>query len=320
MIISAILPIFILIGIGVLLQRQLPRQPNSSQLLCQVGLGSCETWTSVLNKFALYLALPALIFSSLVEAERQSLPSLELILFTAVLLLATLGIVYAVASTLHTSVKIRNTYLFGTFFGNIAYIGPPFLVALYGTDILGSLSIIIAIHIAIAFSIGLFILETSKPVHSGLTTVLKTLIKNPILLSVLVGLIILLTGIQLPASVIQAIHMLGASASPVVLIALGTFIATEWDPRAHIGHVVAISLLKLMAMPLLFLFVGISMVAPSVIRDISILEAAMPVAITSFALAEHYPIDKKIIANAIILSTLLSIITLTVFSHVLTSF
>lgn len=317
-IITAILPIFILIGIGIVLQKMLPRQPKSSQLLCHIGLGSCETWTTVLNKYALYLALPALIFSSLAQASTENLLPATLILFTTLLLIASIIVTYTVCTLFKASPTLRNTYIFGVFFGNIAFIGPPFILSLYGTEVLGSLSIIIAIHIAVAFSLGLLILERSKHHnHIDWHTIITTLIKNPLLLSVISGLLILLSGISLPTSITTAISMLGASASPVVLVAMGTFIATEWHPRGHIGHTIAISLLKLMGLPLLFLIIGVSLFTPTILRDISILEAAMPVAISNFALAEIYPMDKKITANAIILSTILAVVTLSVFSLVL---
>lgn len=317
-ILSAILPIFILIGIGVVLQKILPRQPESSRLMCQIGLGSCETWTTVLNKFALYLALPALIFSSLVETQTTQLLPASLVLFTIIAMIGMIGLVYLVTTLLGYSSTLRNTYVFNTFFGNIAYIGPPFLVALYGTDILGAISISIAIHVAIAFSIGLILLERSKHHdHIDWSTISSTLIRNPLLLSVFLGLLFLFLSIPIPSTIIDALTMLGATSSPVILIALGTFIATEWDPRVHLGHMIVITSLKLFIIPLICLFFLAMYYTPNVFRDITLLQIAMPVAVSNFALAEAYPMDKKITANVIILSVLVSVCSLSLFSLVL---
>ncbi len=313
--ISAIIPLCILIGIGYLMQKTLPRQPKSHQLLCKIGLASCESWTTVLNKFALYLALPALIFSSLVTSGNQARIPIEFILYTALLLIAIILIVALIGRLLNWSPVLTNTYVFGVFFGNVAYIGPPFLSSLYG-DIIAPVSIIIAIHVGIAFSVGLILLERSKHTHIDPISIAKKLITNPLLLSVLMGLLVAILHIPLPAPLLHAIQMLGASASPVVLIALGTFIATEWSPHDGLIHACVISAGKLIITPLLFLLVG-SLFAASTIRDISILQAAMPVALSNFALAEHYPMDKKITANAIIMSTIAAAVTLGAFASAL---
>lgn len=314
-ILSAIIPLFILIGIGYLMQRTLPRQPKSHKLLCQLGFASCESWTTVLNKFALYLALPALIFSSLATAGTQALIPVELIIFTALLLVSIITAVSLIGRLFGWSATLTNTYVFGIFFGNVAYIGPPFLTSLYG-DVTAPLSIIIAIHVGVAFSLGLILLERSKSTHIAPARIAKKLATNPLLLSVLAGLVVALLHISLPTPLLDAIRMLGASASPVVLVAVGTFIATEWSPGPSIKHAFAISAGKLIATPLLFLFIG-SFFAASTIRDISILEAAMPVALSNFALSEQYPMDKKITANAIIISTLAAAVTLGAFASAL---
>jgi predicted permease len=314
---NAILPIFILIGIGVILQKLLPRQPNSSELMCQIGLGSCETWTTVLNKFALYLSLPALVFSSLIRAGSDAILPPAILLYHIGLLCLIIFTVIAVGMYRNWSKSLINTYFFGAFFGNIAYIGPPFLTSLYG-DVSGALSMIIAVHVGIAFTVGLFFLELSKHAsfHKSAKEIAKKLIRNPLLLSVFAGICIILFDIPLPPAIYDATHMLGVSASPVVLIAVGTFIATAWNPKKDLHHAIAITGLKLLAMPLLFLLVA-GLFDRSVLIDISILEAAMPVALSNFALAEEYPMDKKITANAIILSTIVSIVTLSVFSAIL---
>lgn len=313
-IITAIVPLFVLIGIGVLLQNLLPRQPESSRIMCRIGLGSCETWTTVLNKFALYLALPALIFSSLASAGSAAIIPLPLVLFNVLLLIAIILIVLALGKLASWSPTLTNTYIFGAFFGNVAYIGPPFLTSLYG-DVTAPLSIIIAIHVGVAFSLGLVLLERSKKKHVTVGDILKKLTTNPLLLSVITGLLVAALHIPIPDTLLSAVRMLGASASPVVLIAVGTFIATEWHPGPQLKHAIAISSIKLVATPLLFLCFS-SFLAASAVRDISILEAAMPVALSNFALAEAYPMDKNITANAIIISTLAAAVTLSLFAGI----
>lgn len=314
-ILSSILPIFLLIGTGAIFQKLLPKQPKSSKLMCEVGLGSCVSWTSVLNKFALYLALPALIIHSLITAGGSNLIGTNLIIFNSAALVIFLLLIYFASRVTSVSKKLTNTYLFGAFFGNVAYIGPPFINNLF-KESSGTISILIAIHIFIAFTVGLYILEKNNKDGVELKNIAKSLIKNPLIIAVLVGIILFSLQIQLPDPVVQFLSMLAQSASPVVLIAIGTFLVENWAIKKGIKHGIVISTLKLIVMPLFFM-IGFAIFSQSQNLTISILEAAMPVALTNFALSEIYEMDQHAMSSAIIISTIISAITLSVFALVL---
>ncbi len=314
-ILQSSLSIFVLILIGIIAQIVVNKKKTKTEIiLCKIGI-NCHTWTEVLNKFVLYLALPALIFMSLSSISTGQLISTKIILINAVILAIFIPVLILASKFFKAKKDIANAYIFGAFFGNVAYIGFPFV----GSVIPGSepeISILVAIHVLIAFTIGLFYLEHSKSSHHGFKSIIKKIIMNPLIGAVLFGLIALFLNINLPQILSNALSMLAASASPVVLIALGMFIADKIKFDKELWHAVAISSMKLILMPLIFIVVAITLKLKAEF-DISILEAAMPVALTNFALAEIYPIDKKIIANSIIISTVLSLITLTALSVIL---
>lgn len=306
------LSIFILIGVGVFAQLILDwRRSFSEKMLCKIGIG-CASWTETLNKFVLYLALPALIFSSLYKIDVNGFHSFEPIGLNILLISTVLLLIAWITRLCNVKRELANAYLFGGFFGNIAFIGFPFILALDG-NAGGTLSILVAVHVCVAFTLGVYFLEHSKHKDVSYTRILKRILINPLIHSVLLGAVFAFFSIPLPSMITNAISMLGASSSPVVLVALGMFMADHIRFEKDMIHSLAISLIKLITMPLLFLLTAFQMdIIPSF--KISILEAAMPVAIMNFALSEIYPIDKKIIANAVIISTVLSMITLSFFA------
>lgn len=314
-ILTAIIPLFLLIGVGIVLQRSLPKPTPSSRLLCSIGLGSCETTTSVLNRFALYVALPALLISSLIHARGETIVDPASLTIAAAALLLLIAAILAVTHYKKIDTSLANTYLLCSLFGNVAYIGLPFLGAVYPGSEAG-VSILIALHIAITFTIGVSVLEWSKHKRFEMRHLLHALLKNPLVLSVLLGVFLFIVPIPIPFILLQTVDLLAASASPVVLVAIGTFIATSWKPTGALTHSLFISAIKLIFVPLLTLLLG-SKLLPSLSMDLAILEAAMPVALTNFALSELYPMRQKIIANAIILSTLLSLVTLSIWGTLL---
>lgn len=311
-ILTAIIPLFLLIFVGIVLEKSIPAKPKSSQLLCSLGLGSCDTTTNVLNRFALYLALPALIISSLVQARGETLISLPIIIITVVPIITIFFLILLVAKIVRADAKLTNTYLLCGIFGNIAYIGFPFLISLYpGTE--ADISILVALHIAVAFGIGLTYLEWQKHKHLQPVVLLQHILKNPLVLSVLLGVFLFLLHIPIPEVVLRALGLLGASASPVVLVSIGAFIASSWHPKEGLAHALAISCIKLGVLPAIAVIIAY-MYPVSVPVHLAALQTAMPIALTNFALSEIYPMRQKIIANAIILSTLLSVITVSLWS------
>ena len=113
------------------------------------------------------------------------------------------------------------------------------------------------------------------------------------------------------SNVLRALEMTSVSVTPIVLIVIGIFIGNskigkllEWIP------IFIFSLLTLIILPAGFYY-GVKLFgySPSVFSS-SIIEAAMPLAITPFALADRYNLDKKFIARSIALSTTLSVISL----------
>ncbi len=137
------------------------------------------------------------------------------------------------------------------------------------------------------------------------------LIKNPLLISVFLGLIVAGFGIKIPDILDKSINMLAASVSPVVLVVIGLFIGQskfgnikKWIP------VFLFSLMTLMLIPGLFIL-GIKLFGLDVPAfSTSVVISAMPLAITPFALADIYKLNKGFIARSIVMSTILAIVTI----------
>ncbi len=284
-IIFTILPLFLIIALGSFLK---------------IVKIADDSWIKALNNYALYLAFPALIFNSFI-----TLKEIDSSLFLRNMLVL-LAVSFVILISLSKSSKeIRNTYLICIVFGNIAYLGFPFITSL----MIGSeqiVGIIIASSLIVFFGFLITYLDHSK--HKSIN--LSRLLKNPLLLAVALGILFSFLKIQLPEFASKTIVMLAQTASPTALVALGLFLARKIEFDSSFKHAVIITSLKLLALPLIFYFIDRSW-------TIAIIEAAMPVAVTTFSLAEEYPMDKKAVLYSIIISTILSAITLPLISSFL---
>lgn len=288
-----ILPLFSIIILGFLIRR--------------AGLVT-EEWVHVLNKYGLYIAFPAVILHSLYHAGESAAVGKEILLINLVLLTAIIFGVHLIARLCGCSRALGNTYTIVLFFGNIGFLGLPFITAL-DPQAAGTVSFHIAIYNLLLFTCGIWLLERSREQRASLRVMIKKILLNPLLLAVFAGVLLLITGIKLPEPAVKTIDLLRSSATPVVLLSLGIFLVRKYSWKGEMRHIALLTVLRLAFIPLLFVIAG-AVFSPGPGFKVSILEAGMPVAITPFVLGESYPMERHIIATTILVSTLLSAATL----------
>jgi hypothetical protein len=272
-----------------------------------------EAWSQVLNDFALHVGFPALVVSALAKAGSHLWELGDVVLANSLFLLAVFGCALGAGKLFRLSGTAERTLFLCLGFGNVAYLGIPILVRVRGEAVLPGASLIVAVYLFWIFTLGIGRLEFANHRESGgaLRRTMRGLVRNPLLLSVAAGLFLAGTGIQLPDVVADALTMVAASVTPVVLILIGLFLGrarfgrlSEWTP------VLAFSIATLVMLPAGFLgMIVLCGFSPSDFST-SIIQSAMPLAITPFALARTYELDREFIARAIVLSTVLAVVSL----------
>jgi len=296
-ILSAISPLFIIIFVSAILQRVKNLNKN---------------WKVVLNDYALKIGLPALVFASLSKTSFSLSENATVIFANSAFLIGSFLIALIAKKIFRLNRQLSRTLFMCFGFGSVAYLGIPILEEIYGKNVLPVASIIVAIYLFWKFTIGLGYLEYDQMASKKgvITKVAKHLIANPILVAVVAGIVVGTFQIPIPIVIGRAIDMVVASVTPTVLVVMGLFIGrsdfgklSEWVP------VFIFSLFILFVMPGLF-YLGIKLAGlnPQSLST-TLIESAMPAAITPFALADEYSLDKTFIARTIVLSTILSVVS-----------
>ncbi len=299
----AVLPAFAIIGAGWLTGRL-------------GGLGPAAS--SELNRFVIWLALPALLFQTLAEADWAVLwqPG-----FAASFLGGGLAVM---AGTLIWRMR-RGERLAGASlnglsasYANVGYLGFAIGEPVFGRGAFPLISIAIIMTAGVMFAVAVVLLEVGS--HAGAhplrvaRRVAGSVLRNPIVMAPVLGGAWAALGIAMPPAGDMFLHMLGAAASPCALVAIGLFFAQ----KAPAGEdspwslAIALTLAKLVAHPLAvgllaWLVFGQSRAATGV----AVLTAALPTGTGAFMLAHHYRVDVRTTSRAILLSTALSVATLT---------
>lgn len=207
---------------------------------------------------------------------------------------------------METSDKI--TFLIGSVFGNVAYLGIPVGKILFGSEGEVQATILSVIYLLLVLTLGIFLLEYFANKEGRLSLILKNIFKLPLFWSIIFGIIFSIFKIPIPGFLNSGLKMVADTASPVALFALGIFLSFHLL-KERITLSLFLTFSKIFFLPAFFFFLfflfGKNVKTPEF--AISILQASMPLAITNFVLAEKYNLNKAIIANAIFFSTLFSL-------------
>ncbi len=272
-----------------------------------------------LNRFVVYLALPALLFDIMTETHGSELwqPG-----FIAVFLLSS-----AAAFALPFLVRLRgrlplaDTALDGlnAAYPNTGYMGIPLSMIAFGPYVLPATTVAIIITVCVTFAFAIVLIEIGlqtekKPLHL-VWKVLRSLIRNPLLVAPALGAMVSFLGLSVPSSAETFLKMLGGAASPCALITLGLFLAQPHNIERHsvkaIGFLVSV---KLIVQPLIAWLLAVYVFRlPPLLADSAALLAALPTGTGPFMLAEHYRREATITSNVILFSTTISVVTLSVF-------
>lgn len=276
-----------------------------------------QTASTALSAFVYWFALPAVLFLSM---ARQPLDQI----FNGRFLGAFLGsmlIVYFGGALLGRAIRrdswgVHSLQGLNAAFSNTGYMGIPLFVAAYGADHL--LPALIATVVMSVVMVGLAIIwiELVQSAGHGIGHALKdvgrALVKNPLIVATFAGLAWNLTGLPVPVPVVNFCQLVGASAGPCALFAIGVFLAGRPLTLAwrKIGWMVP---LKLVAQPLLaWALIQTLFPLDHFWTGATLLLAALPTGALTFVVATQYQTYVEETSQVILLSTIASVPVLSV--------
>lgn len=274
-----------------------------------------KSWVKVLNHFAYYIALPAIIFISLYNVD-FGLFSKNLIIVNVISICLMIGAVYFLSKFMKFKDELKAVFLLCSVFGNVVYIGFPINQLSFGSEGIIIATVISAIHIIFSITFGIFVLQYYSGKKIKMKKIVNEIIKIPLLWAVIIGLLFSYFKLPLPDMLFQLFSILGNAALPVALFSLGSFLYGSFF-KENIKEALMLSSLKLILMPIfVLLFINVFHLSGKRLA-VSLLQAGMPVAVATFVLVKGHENQKKIVANSILISTILSLVTISVLLEIL---
>lgn len=297
-----LIPIFALILAGFVLRRR--------------GIASAAACVE-LNRFVVWLAMPALLFKLMAHASWAQLYQPGFVaafgLACAAVFLVTLA--WRLRSGLHLADASLDAV--AASYANTAYIGFPLILALFGDAGVAPTTVATLMVVSVLFAIAAMLVEvgllTERRPHKVGMKLLRGMSRNPLIVAPTAGALWAASGMSLPAPADTFLNLLGAAATPCALVCLGLFLAEKRRAASTPKASLALAAGKLVLQPALtwWLAARVFMV-PAPLTQMAVLLAALPTGTGPFMLAEFYRREAFITARTILLSTVGSLVSLTV--------
>jgi predicted permease len=272
----------------------------------------------VLSRLAFFVLSPALLFSVLAESDVHRLFSqvLPVSAAVAVLNIVVFGVVALAIWRRPVPETIIGSLASGYVNGN--NIGLP--VSLYVLGDASSSAPVILLQLVIIAPIALTVLDLTTSGTLSLRRILLQPVRNPLIIGSVLGLLVAVTGLDLPAPVLAPFELVGAAAVPVVLLGFGMSLhgARPLAPGTERRDVVLASILKLALMPVAAWALGffVFRLEGHTLFVVTVL-AALPTAQNVFNYAQRYGRGEVVARDTVLITTALSIVGLVIVAALL---
>jgi len=297
-VITAALPVFALILTGWLAARWRILGPAA---------------TDALNRYVVYLSLPALLFRAMTQVDLAQAAHWDFAAAFAGGIAVTFLASFLGARRSQPALTDRSIQGLAASYANAGYMGIPLCLALFGAESLAPATFTTLLTASVLFGFAIALIEFDRQQAPGIgATLLKVgraLMRNPLLAAPMLGLAWAYTGRPLPEGLDRYVALLGASASPCALVTIGLFLAQTETASSGPGvlRLVCGKLLLQPAVTALLAFYVFTM--PPMWAWTAVLMSALPIGTGPFMLAAMYGRDARVTSRAILVSTVASVLT-----------
>jgi len=206
--------------------------------------------------------------------------------------------------------KMIGALLLASAFGNFTYLGLPVLSQTFGAwaqivaiqfDLLASTPILFTVGIILARYYG----QKSADMHA-----LISLLRVPPIWAAVAGLLLSGFAVAMPGWLDTALASLAGAVVPLMLLSVGMALNWQSGWLARIPVLLPVLLIQLLLMPLISWGASIGVGMPPKYLPPAIIEAAMPTMVLGLVICDRFKLDASLYAEAVTLTTALSLLTL----------
>jgi len=280
-----------------------------------------EVFAAKMNKFVFLVPLPVLLFEQLATVDFSEVWDIKFILFCFVVTAISITI-STLISLLWKDRSVKGEFIQATYRSSAALLGIAFIQNIYGTAGMAPLMIIGSVPLYNIMAV--VVLSVFKPGNNSfdkalVKKTLKGIVTNPIIIGIVAGFVWSALKLPMPSILHKTVSSIGATATPMGLMSMGATFEMKKATSKMKPTLVAV-FMKLIGFCAIFLPVAamLGFRNEQLIAILVMLGSATTV--SSFVMARNMGHEGTLSSGVIMMTTLLSAFTLTMWLDVLRSF
>ena len=267
--------------------------------------------TVMLSRFAFFIALPPFLFLNVASNDPAAFFNLGFLWRYEVATIVIFGLSGLLGRYIF-ALSRREAGIFGlnNAYPNYGYIGIPMAIMAFGEEAALPMGLMLFADTMVLLGMtSIFIAGDGQNPIKVLGNILKTMAKNPLVQSVVAGLLWAYSGLEMPSVLDRLLNLLAGAAAPSALFALGATVYGQ-PIKGAMRQIGSVSLIKLIIHPLLV--AGLFLLIPGMDIlwvKVAIIAACLPVAANVYMLSQVYTAYVGRTASSVLFSTMLATFT-----------
>lgn len=265
-----------------------------------------------MNGLVFRVFLPVLLCKNIYSSSLDSLGSPQTFVFAAAGILLMFVSLLLLIPRMEPNRKTCSAMIQACFRGNYAYFGIPMIQSIFPDADTSVAAIMVMLVVPVFNVLAVIVLEMFRGGKADPKQILKKIASNPLIIGSLVGLCILLTGLQIPALLQEPINELAQIATPLALFLLGASVDFS-KIGAHRKQLSVCVLYKLVIFPVLALGAAAALGMRGVELATMLVIFGAPAAVNSAVMAQQMDSDGDLATEAVVITTAVSALTMFLF-------
>jgi len=265
------------------------------------------TTDGLLTKVVMNIALPCTCLNSVLTGN-VTISGREVVFFIAFSLLTIIVpivLFYFLPNLMRAPLKDHGLYRFMILFGNCGFMGFPVIQSIFGASAIFYVALFLIPYNLLSYTLGIILVSGGAGNFTP-----KKLLNMPFIAS-MATVLVYISGVKAPAVIMSTISSLNALTTPLAMLVTGSTLAAL--PLKEIfsqWRVYPVTLVRLVACPLLTYFLLGMFVKDPTMLGILTVEAGMPVAVNATLFSLSYGGNELLASRGVFISTFLSVFTI----------
>lgn len=278
-----------------------------------------EEMSVKMNKVIFRIFLPCMLFKNIYDSEINSGFNYKLVIFTVCFIVGCFAVLALIIPRFVKDNKQRSVMLQGCFRSNFVIYGLPVTISLLGETNAGITAILIAVVVPLYNLLAILSFQIFGEAKLNLKSFLIGIIKNPLIVTSLVGIAALVLRLNspdwfgfdfvLPTAVYDTISSLGRVTTPLSFVLLGASFKFA-SVKKNAALLSAATIIRLVILPV----IGLSIATLCGFRGLDyvavLVMISTPNAVSSYTMAQEFDADYNLAGEIVVFTSMISIVTM----------